>query len=427
MNIAFLTPDRIVDRRIVLEAQSLRARGHAPTIIADLGAGKASDDSYPGIPIVNALTGGPEGTVTRRNLFTLLKDPAKRLLGSSPGLRKLFRTTYFSLFHVAQYARPRGERRLYPLEDAFYERAKAMKADLYVACDLPMLSPAARAARDHGSLLVYDAHEFYTGQITLSGPERAMAEAFERDLIGEARLVLTVNDSIASLFANRYGIPKPRVIYNCTSAPPSFDRRARHRVIREKCALDDITKIVLFQGGFLPGRNLENLVRAAGDFKDQIVLVLLGFGEYGAHLKNLARGICSSKVYFLDAVPQEELLAHSASADLGIIPYEPIDLNTRFCTPNKFFEFIQAGLPVLAEQRLEELKHFVEREEVGFLRDLSTPALIASAVNEICPKESLILRARDRCSAIAPRYCWDGEGARFTDMVESLFVDMPQR
>jgi len=422
MNIVFLTPDRIVDRRIVLEAESLRMKGYTPCIIADLGAGKASDESYPGIPIVNALMGGTEGAPARKSLFTMLKDPAKRLLGSSPGLRKCFRTTYFYLFHVAQLARPPSRRRLYPLEDAYYERARAMKADIYVACDLPMLSPAARAARDHGSLLIYDAHEFYTGQVTLSGPERAMAEAFERELIGKAQLVITVNESIAALFAERYGVRKPEVIYNCTSAPPSFDREVPHRVIREKCALDDTAKIVLFQGGYLPGRNLENLVRAAGSFRDGIVLVLLGFGEYGAHLQDIARGVGRGKVFFLEAVSQGELLEHSASADLGVIPYEPIDLNTRFCTPNKFFEFIQAGLPVLAEKRLEELKLFVEREEVGFLRDLSTPGSIAAAVNEICSQSASLVRAKERCGAIAGRYSWDEEGARFAAMVENIIA-----
>lgn len=422
MNIVFLTPDRIVDRRIVLEAESLRVKGHTPVIIADLGAEKTSDDSYPGISIVNALRGGPEGRPTHKSIFTLLKDPAKRLLGSSPGLRKFFRTTYFYLFHMAQFVRSRQERRLYPLEDAYYERARAMKADLYVACDLPMLSPAARAARDHGSLLIYDAHEFYTGQITLSCPERAMAEAFERDLIGKTHLVITVNESIATLFADRYGVRKPEVIYNCTSAPPSFDREARHKVIREKCALDDATKIVLFQGGYLPGRNLENLVRSAGSFRDKIVLVLLGFGEYGAHLQNISRHYGREKVFFLDAVPQGELLAHSASADLGIIPYEPIDLNTRFCTPNKFFEFIQAGLPVLAEKRLDELRRFVEKEEIGFLRDLSTPEKIAAAVNEIFSCGEGVALARKRALAIAPRYSWDQEGARFLALVESVVM-----
>ena len=422
MKVVFLTPDHRVDRRIMLEALSLRERGHEPLIIADLGKGKEEDRSCHSVPIVNAIPYGGDidaaaGHV-RGSLFAALKEPMKQLLGGYPSLRRFLRTLYSCGFHSLQWLRPRGKRKLSPLEDAYYARARSCEADVYVACDLPMLPPAARAAAERNAVLIYDAHEFYTGQVILSPPERAMARAFEREFIGSARQVITVNASIARLFAQEYGIAEPAVIYNCTSPPASFDPAAGHRVIRDRLSLHEKAKIVLFQGGYLQGRNLENLVRAAARFSEDIVLVLLGFGEYRAFLEKLARAGGRKNVCFLEAVSQQELLGYSASADLGVIPYQPIDLNTRFCTPNKFFEFIQAGLPVLAEGRLEELKRFIEAEGIGFLRDLSTPAAIAAAVNAICADEDRREKARERCRAISSRYRWDVEGRRFAEMVE---------
>ena len=77
-----------------------------------------------------------------------------------------------------------------------------------------------------------------------------------------------------------------------------------------------------------------------------IALVFLGPGvEKRPELSEIAAGAgtLGSRVFFLlDAVDQRQLLEFTASADIGIIPYPPIDLNSRLCTPNKLFEFIVA-------------------------------------------------------------------------------------
>ena len=65
-----------------------------------------------------------------------------------------------------------------------------------------------------------------------------------------------------------------------------------------------------------------------------------------------------SRIHFLDPVSQDELLSWTAGADIGIVPYPPIDLNSRLCTPNKLFEFIVAEVPILAND-LPELRRFV--------------------------------------------------------------------
>jgi len=85
-------------------------------------------------------------------------------------------------------------------------------------------------------------------------------------------------------------------------------------------------------------------------------------------------------VYFLPAVPQAELLQHSASADLGIIPYPHVDLNSYYCTPNKLFEFIQAGLPILSNDS-PELRRFVSEEGFGLVHAMSSPLHIANAID----------------------------------------------
>jgi glycosyltransferase involved in cell wall biosynthesis len=414
MKIVFLTPDTIVDRRIVLEAQSLVRQGHGTVIIADLGPQKDQDDSFLPVRIINAVCSS--GSPGKESRLSWIKEEAKKHLGGSPPLRRMTRKAYYALFSLLEMMKPASARKLHPLGESYIERALAECGDVYVACDLPMLPAADRAASKNGKFLIYDAHEFYTEQQHLSALEKRMAREMERMLIGRTHLIITINDSIADLFKERYAIQKPEVIYNCTTPPPSFDARASHGVIRERLSLGPGTRIVLFQGGFLPGRNLESLVRAARHFPQGTALVFLGYGEYRRHLQDLARA--AGNVHFLDAVSQGELLDYTASADLGIIPYQPVDLNTMFCTPNKLFEFLQAGLPLLADGKLQEIKRFIESEQIGFLRDLSTSESIGSAVREIlgCP-EGLTM-ARQSCLKAAHRFTWDVEGAKFARLVE---------
>jgi len=429
-SLVFLTLDRIVDRRIILEGQSLAARGCHVTVLADLGSVTKDDSTYPGVTLLNVLAGtGPvepggepgsgsgSSSAPGFSAFLTMKDLAKKSLARWPATRIAVRKTFFYLYHMLQ---PPGRARLSPLEEQYARRALETEADIYVACDLPMLPPAYRAASKHGSLLIYDAHEFYTEQISLVPPERRSMVEVEKRLIGKAHLVVTINESIAGLFAERYGVKKPEVIYNCTSPPESFSRDANFNVIREKLSIPENIKVVLFQGGYLQGRNLEALVSSAGLFTDGVALVLLGYGEYRAHLEELARRRGRGRVHFLDAVSQEELLAHSASADLGIIPYQPIDLNTRYCTPNKFFEFIQAGLPILAETKLEELRRYIESEGIGYLQNLSSPEAIAEAINRIAADEANLAAVRAQVRAVAPRITWENEGRKFADLVEGV-------
>lgn len=413
MKMVFLTPDRSVDRRIILEAESIRSRGHEVVIIADLGAGKQDDRSYPGIRIINAIPGGDN---SRRVRMASARDSLKAAIGGNPSIRRALRKAYFNLFHAIQISKPRGKKLLCPLEECYYDRAVEENGDIYVACDLPMLSAAYRASLRRKAILIYDAHEFYTEQCQLSYLEKKSTRSAERWLIQKADCVITINESIASLFEERYDIKKPIIIYNCTTS--TIDRSIEYTKLRDTLALAGSDRIVLFQGGYLPGRNLENLVLSAEYFNKGIVLVLLGFGEFKKRLVALARK--SDNIRFLDAVSQDVLLSYTASADLGIIPYQPVDLNTRFCTPNKLFEFIQAGLPLLADMRLEELQRFIERERIGYLRDLRTPERIARAVNDIFSDPGSLSAARIRCNEIAPDYSWSREGEKLAEIVSQL-------
>jgi glycosyltransferase involved in cell wall biosynthesis len=112
------------------------------------------------------------------------------------------------------------------------------------------------------------------------------------------------------------------------------------------------------------------------------------------------------RVHFQPAVPQHELLDWTSSADIGVIPYPAVDLNHQFCSPNKLFEFIQAGLPIVAND-LPFLRDVVVGEAIGAVAPIEQADRFAAAIDSIAQldvigREALLERLR----AAAPRFSW---------------------
>jgi len=156
-------------------------------------------------------------------------------------------------------------------------------------------------------------------------------------------------------------------------------------------------------------------------------LVMMGFGDYGKTLQATAQrmGLIGKRVYFLPAVSQSELLQHSASADMGIIPYPHIDLNSYYCTPNKLFEFIQAGLPIIANDS-PELRRFVQNEGFGLIHPMRSPGQIAQAIDiafQKLPNIDWRQRLKDKRHAFA----WDVQANHYIAKMRTILGDSGPR
>jgi glycosyltransferase involved in cell wall biosynthesis len=114
-------------------------------------------------------------------------------------------------------------------------------------------------------------------------------------------------------------------------------------------------------------------------------------------------GLLGTCVLFHDAVRQRDLLRYTASADVGIIPYPAIDVNTTLCTPNKLFEFLVAGVPILAND-LPELRRFVLGSNAGLTHPMNSPTEIAAAIDAMRASDLAAFRAG--AAAAAPRMTW---------------------
>jgi glycosyltransferase involved in cell wall biosynthesis len=254
--------------------------------------------------------------------------------------------------------------------------------DLVVATDLDTL-PAGVVLRDEtGALLLYDAHEFWP--YALHGMRHWQCEfwaAFSRELVAEADLAVTVSPPLAKVMAAEYG-REFSTVPNCASLADAsavdIDRKLAPRAGR--------TEIVfLYQGAFAPGRGIDRLISSWQHVDRRGRLLLRGpDNDYKTAMVGLARSLAllDRYVFFPSAVSEHELITAAASADVGVIPYEPISVNNRLACPNKLSQYLCAGLPVICNE-LEFVRAVVVDNGFGYSVDFSDEDATAALFDKV--------------------------------------------
>lgn len=396
--IVMVTHDVRIDRRILLEAEALMADGWSVRIVAMPGSPDAVDP--PHVVRVPASDGGGRGRLVR----AVYAACRRALPMNGPAMRWMKAACW------AWVADP----------ETFFMRTfrptlEGMEADVVVAHDVPMLPVGAWLADRWGARLVFDSHELWTEK-NFPRPWRDAWARVERRHVGRCDAVITVNASIARELEARHGIAHVQVITNAAPEPPALQRSLRKRL-----GIPADGTVLLYQGSFTAGRQLPQCVQAMHSVRSPGVhLVLLGDGVLRRTLERAARGgSARERIHVLPAVPQDELLAWTASADAGIVPYVADCMNNRLCTPNKLYEFIAAGLPILASD-LPELRAAIAGNGLGMVADLGSPMRIADAIDGFLSDRVRLAEWRGRVMARRPEFGWDRQAARLGAIFRSL-------
>jgi glycosyltransferase involved in cell wall biosynthesis len=329
------------DTRVEKEAASLISAGYGVTVVAEAAPGLALRERRDGIDVVRV----------------------QRSRSRLPGLRLL------------AYAR-QMERELV-----------AQRPDLLHAHDSNALLSVARAARRLRVPFVYDAHDLWTGR-----PRRGRSRLYfaasqlyfrilESRLLPRAAAHLTVSRPIARYLERTYGLPAVTLVPNY----PLADREVARRELRSLPGAGQIPKeaaTVLYLGGLMAERGIEQLVRAMAELP-AAHLVLLGDGALSPAIRRLAADLrIGDRVHLLAPVPSEEVVAYAASATIGVSPIIPSCLNYRYSLPNKLFQYMAAGIPVVASD-FEQVREVVLDHDAGLTVDMTDPAVIASAIGTL--------------------------------------------
>jgi glycosyltransferase involved in cell wall biosynthesis len=407
-------------------ASSATLRGHQVTVIARPASGLAADERHPaGYRILRVRTAAREGWPMPARVRESLRQRALAHGGprdpdgevparlrdpdvAAPGGQRE---------HARRVARriERDVSRVLEVRAGSFEASRqAPAADLVVAFHyLGIGTGLALGRRDRAPVIYYAGDIFLasTALQRLPAPIRQGIRRYERSAAQRADSVVTVNDGYADELARRLGVPRPVVVLNCPprTTPPNVPARRFHAAL----GLPPTTRVVLYHGAFSPERGIEQLLDAIAHV-DDAVLVLLGFGpltsRYQAAAAAPTRG---GRVVVMPAVPPAELLDWVASADVAAMPILPTTLNHRLTTPNKLWEAISVGVPVVASN-LPGMAGIVRAIDAGRLVDPTDPRSIAAGLTELLD-EPADLRAARRVRLLAAAhdiYNWETQSAR---------------
>jgi glycosyltransferase involved in cell wall biosynthesis len=288
------------------------------------------------------------------------------------------------------------------------------------AHDAAMLLPGFVGARLLGVPLVYDSHELAT---SVPYRERAWAwfvTVIERLVVPRCAAVITVSDGISQRLRARYRLPvNPTVVRNVCELEVRGAGGLRRRM-----QLDAHAPLVLHQGAPAPARGCEVLIAAIARLAD-VHLAFLGDPEpgYGERLRELlAEHSVEDRVALLPSVPLSELLAHTAEADVGVTLLQDTCENHRLALPNKLFEYIAAGVPVVASA-LEETQRVVDHYGVGWCVAPGDPEALALSI-KVALRDCRDPLLADRVRSAGEQLHWSREQQRLLLLYDRLAKSM---
>lgn len=259
--------------------------------------------------------------------------------------------------------------------------------------------------------LVYDAHELETEQFGLEGVRRRVAKRIERACIGKADLIIVVSKGIENWYREEYGTTNIVTLINS----PKYQEPQRTHKLHESLNISKDRKILIYQGKLARGRGIEKLLEAfAGEPASGYVLVCMGYGELAPMIQHWA--LAHENIYFHDAVSPGVVLEYTAAADVGVSYIENPSLNGRLCLPNKLFEYITAGLPIIVND-VPEQRRVVEESGIGIVLRELTPNSLCDALQRIEGMEKNELRANLR--RVARAASWDRQAEVMMDAYRS--------
>ncbi len=286
--------------------------------------------------------------------------------------------------------------------------------EVVIVADLDALVGCYWAARWRGKRVVLDSRELYPALPSLYGRpfRRWVWQKVEAWLYPKVPYHFTVSPPIADYYKKRYGI-NPWLIYNLPLRQRGF----------AKARLQD--KLLFYQGVLHPYRGLEEVILALRMVSGWR-LWIAGDGKHRPYLEAMVKqeGL-QSRVLFLGLLPYEEALGYAREATMGVSGELPVTDNHRYALPNKVFDYIQVGLPVLAGEA-PLIRRLVQQLGVGFVVESWQPRQIASALREIEKMEesyqSWVAKARE----MARRLNWENQARCLTTLLELALSGLPQ-
>jgi glycosyltransferase involved in cell wall biosynthesis len=395
--------------RELREAQTLRDLGYRPQILGVVSEQvRERHATIQGFPVTRLTPGSPLSWVRAhlgrsRSTSTAGLGSSASSGGSGAGTPRSIAVRLHRWFRTID----------------FYRRAIAMVRDLQPALihcnDYNTMWVGVAARLMWGTAVVYDAHELWADRNGRPEP-RWWLLACEFLFVRCAHQTITASPGYAEVMARRYRIPLPKVIRNIPangpadrSAPAGTDTGAADS------SPDGGEPVAVYVGALTTGRGLEISIRALSQVPGaRLRLVGPGHDRYRAKLGELARreGV-ADRVELVPAISPERLVDAIREASVGLALIQPVCLSYRMSLPNKLFEYVTAGLPVLGSD-LPSIGRLINEHRIGLVAQPDRAADVAAKLATILePARNKEFRSAVRAAAEQLR--WESESRLLAD------------
>jgi glycosyltransferase involved in cell wall biosynthesis len=288
-------------------------------------------------------------------------------------------------------------------------RLMRIPTDIYHAHDVKGLPAGYLAARLRHKRLVFDSHEIPLDDPNIMRWRRlnALAAGILTRMLPRCTAIIAASPLYAREISREFHYPEVETVLNL----PVYREIPKSDRLRQHLGLGPEVRIALYQGNIQANRSLEVLVNAAPFLDPNIVIVMMGRAVEGTRIqleKLIAEKGVADRIKMIPAVPYEELLDWTVSADIGLTLFRPdYTRSIRYCLPNKLFEYLMAGLPVLTSQ-LDAIAEVLTTYEVGKVLPSLEPKDVGEAINSMLGNTDELTRMHNNAlSSARETFNWE--------------------
>lgn len=263
--------------------------------------------------------------------------------------------------------------------------------------------------------IIYDTHELFTevSELKEHPIKRGIWLRLEKWIFPKLKTVITVNESIASIYHQKYKVPV-HVVRNIPLPYEIQNGAANYKSL----GINENDFILIIQGsGLNKDRGIEESILSM-KYCERCVLLIVGDGDIIPAAKILVEENKLSKfVKFFSRRPYPELMKITQMADLGLLMDKAVNQNHELALPNKLFDYLHAGTPILSN-RLKEIEKIIVKYDIGIIIDDITPKGIARSIMNFKENHELQQHLKTNCIKAAKTENWLIEKSKLIEAIK---------